>query len=116
MWKSTVCVISWSNPDLHIYRVVKPSTDKSKVVLRKFLLLVNVLPIGEAKEDTTVPSILLEESFPDARTMRPNPLPDVDEDIDDQRSPTVCNEAMDASRSSSIEQEINGGSRVHGRC
>jgi hypothetical protein len=77
VWESTVYVISWSNPDLHIYRVVNPSTDKSKVVNRNFLLPVNFLPIGEA-EDTTVPSILSEESFADARTMKPNPLPDVD--------------------------------------
>lgn len=61
-----------------------------------------------AKEDTIVCSILSEESFPDARTMRPNPLPDVDEDIDDQRSSTVCKEAIDATSSSSIEQEMNG--------
>lgn len=65
LWDSTVHMITWKDPSLHIYRVEDPLTKKSRVVHRNFLLPVNFLPLEEPDEDSTVPSTLSVEEDPE---------------------------------------------------
>lgn len=49
VWDSVVHVVTWKDPTLHIYRAEDPTTKKSKVVHRNFLLPVNFLPLEGQK-------------------------------------------------------------------
>lgn len=60
VWDSVVHVVTWKDPTLHIYRVEDPTTRKSKVVHRNFLLPVNFLPLEEPEVESTVFSTISE--------------------------------------------------------
>ncbi|KAJ8381074.1 hypothetical protein SKAU_G00018520 [Synaphobranchus kaupii] len=74
------------NPDLHIYRVIDPMMKKEKVVHRNFILPVNFLPIGDVEEDPTTPSTFSTGSNAEGITARPGPIPEIDEESDEQRT------------------------------
>lgn len=85
LWDSTVYVITWKDPSVHIYRVEDPTTKKSKVVHRNFILPVNFLPVGQTDEMSTVASTASEEDI-NADSGDERPVFDVDEDSEDRRT------------------------------
>lgn len=85
LWDSTVYVITWKDPSVHIYRVENPTTKKSKVVHRNFILPVNFLPVGQTDEMSTVASTASEEDI-NADSGDERPVFDVDEDSEDRRT------------------------------
>lgn len=69
LWDSTVHVITWKDPSMHIYRVEDPTTQKSKVVHRNFILPVNFLPVVEPEGLSTIPSTASEEVADEVETL-----------------------------------------------
>ncbi len=67
VWDSVVHVVTWKDPTLHIYRVEDPTTRKSKVVHRNFLLPVNFLPLEEPEVESTVFSTITEEELTETK-------------------------------------------------
>ncbi|KAK3521121.1 hypothetical protein QTP86_021290, partial [Hemibagrus guttatus] len=63
VWDSVVHVVTWKDPTIHIYRVEDPTTRKSKVVHRNFLLPVNFLPLEKPEVESTVFSTVSEEEM-----------------------------------------------------
>lgn len=71
--------------DLCIYRAVDLTTNKSRVVHRNFLLPVNLLPLGDAEEDTVL-STLSEDNYVAVRATKRDPLKEIGSESDDQRT------------------------------
>jgi len=67
VWDSVVHVVTWKDPTLHIYRVEDPTTKKSKVVHRNFLLPVNFLPLEEPEVESTMFSTISEEGISETK-------------------------------------------------
>ncbi len=74
LWDSTVHVIAWKDQSVHIYRVEDPTTRKSKVVHRNFILPVNFLPVVEPEGLSTIPSTASEEVADEEETLGNEPL------------------------------------------
>ena len=102
-----------------------PSTNKSKVVHRNFLLPVNFLPIGDLEDDSTVPSSYMERSK-DIELTRRNLLLGIDEESEDRRtavwvlhnkSPTVDENPQanmeDESESQLLGSEMDAENHTH---
>lgn len=85
LWDSTVYVITWKDPNVHVYRVEDPVTKKNKVVHRNFILPVNFLPIGQDDADSTVISTLSNDGSDIGWSEKGAPAY-ADEDYDDQRT------------------------------
>lgn len=67
VWDSVVHVVTWKDPTLHIYRVEDPTTRKSKVVHRNFLLPVNFLPLEKPEVESTMFSTVSEEEISETK-------------------------------------------------
>lgn len=74
LWDSTMHVITWKDSSLHIYRVEDPTTKKSRVVHRNFILPVNFLPVLEPEEVSTIPSTTSEEAADEVENLSNEPL------------------------------------------
>lgn len=85
LWDSTVYVITWKDPNVHVYRVEDLVTKKNKVVHRNFILPVNFLPIGQDDADSTVISTLSNDGSDIGWSEKGAPAY-ADEDYDDQRT------------------------------
>lgn len=70
VWDSVVHVVTWKDPTLHIYRVEDPTTRKSKVVHRNFLLPVNFLPLEKPEVETTMFFTVSEEEISETKDER----------------------------------------------
>lgn len=70
VWDSVVHVVTWKDPTLHIYRVEDPTTRKSKVVHRNFLLPVNFLPLEKPEVETTMFFTVSEEEISETKDKR----------------------------------------------
>ena len=86
LWDSTVHVITWKDPSVHIYRVEDPTTKKSKVVHRNFILPVNFLPVVEPEDMSTIFSTVSEEVARDVESLGNEPLFDVESESGDSRT------------------------------
>lgn len=59
---------TWKDPTLHTYRVEDPTTRKSKVVHRNFLLTVNFLPLEKPEVESTMFSTVSEGEISKTKT------------------------------------------------
>lgn len=74
LWDSVVYAITWKDSSVHIYRVEDPTTRRSKVVHRNFILPVNFLPVVEQEGVSTIFSTVSGAVADEVETLDNEPL------------------------------------------
>lgn len=91
LWDSSVHVITWRDLSVHIYRVENPTTKKSKVVHRNFILPVNFLPVVEPEEASTIFSTASEGVADEVETLGNEPLFGTERELGDRTAAWILN-------------------------